>query len=135
MMTGQWRDGFPRMTLTLLGSREPLSLEFVVDTGFNGEIALPEYLIGRLGASPSGTRYLELAGGFRQPSLSYLLSLEWDGEERMVEVLALDGNPLIGNDLWNDQTLQAEMRMAAESSSSCFKRISTSRSIHRGTKQ
>jgi len=107
-MTGQWRDGFPRVTLTLLGGREPLSLEFVVDTGFNGEIALPEYLIGQLGASPSGTQYLELAGGFRQPSYAYELSLEWDGEERAVEVLALDGNPLIGNDLWKDLSLQVE---------------------------
>jgi len=43
---------------------------------------------------------LELAGGFRQFSYSY---------ERLLEkVLALDGNPLIGNELWKDQSLQAE---------------------------
>ena len=108
MIVGHWRDGFPRLTLTLLGGREPMSLEFVVDTGFNGEIALPEYLIGQLGASPKGTHYLELAGGFRQLSYSYELLLEWDGEERVVEVLSLDGNPLLGNDLWKDQALQAE---------------------------
>ena len=108
MTIGYWRDGFPRLTLTLLGGREPISLEFVVDTGFNGEVALPDSLIGRLGASPKGAHYLELAGGFRQLSYSYELLLEWDGEERTVEVLALDGNPLIGNELWKDQSLQAE---------------------------
>ena len=100
MTIGYWRDGFPRLTLTLLGGREPISLEFVVDTGFNGEVALPDSLIGRLGASPKGARYLELAGGFRQLSYSYELLLE--------KVLALDGNPIIGNELWKDQSLQAE---------------------------
>lgn len=100
MTIGYWRDGFPRLTLTLLGGREPISLEFVVDTGFNGEVALPDSLIGRLGASPKGAHSLEPVGGFRQLSYSYELLLE--------KVLALDGNPIIGNELWKDQSLQAE---------------------------
>jgi len=37
MTIGYWRDGFPRLTLTFRGGREPISLEFVVETGFNGE--------------------------------------------------------------------------------------------------
>jgi len=100
MTIGYWCAGFPCLTLTLLGGREPISLEFVVETGFNGEVALRDSLIGRLGASPKRAHYLELAGGFRQLSYSYELLLE--------KVLALDGNPLIGNELWKDQSLQAE---------------------------
>ncbi len=119
-MAGQWRDGFPRMTLTLLG-REQLNVDFVVDTGFNGDIALPEYLVSHLGISPSGTHFVELAGGFRQRCFSFEIAVEWEGEERIVEVLTLDGNPLIGNNLWVGRLLQAENNDGAKSLLSSFK--------------
>lgn len=108
MMTGQWRDGFPRVTLTLPGLRGPLEVEFIVDTGFEGAITLPEFLIGQLKVSVQERRSIKLAGGVRQRCYSYETIVEWEDEERRVEVLTLEGNPLLGNDLWKEQALQAE---------------------------
>lgn len=48
MMLGQWHDGFPWVMLTLPGLNGPLSVEFIVDTGFNGDLALPEIVIRQL---------------------------------------------------------------------------------------
>ena len=114
MTIGEWRDGFPRVTLTLVSERRPLIVDFVVGTGFNGDLALPESLLAQMGLSPSATHYVELAGGFRQRCFSYQLTLEWEDEERLVEVLTLDGNPLIGNGLWQGFLLQAENTRAGE---------------------
>ena len=51
MTLGAWRDGFPRLRLTLMGERGPLDLEFIIDTGFNGDLALPEVFVARTGES------------------------------------------------------------------------------------
>lgn len=114
MTPGQWRNRFPRVTLALPGANGPMTVEFVVDTGFDGELALPQALIPRLDARILQSRSVELAGGFLQRCYSYELILEWDGEERLVELLALDGRPLIGNDLWKDYSLQAENTSGGE---------------------
>lgn len=89
-------------------------VEFIVDTGFNGDMALPESLLAQMGLFPSSTHYVELAGGFRQRCFSYQATLEWEGEERLVEILTLDGNPLVGNGLWQGFLLQAENANAGE---------------------
>ena len=114
VILGQWRDRFPRVTLTLAGAEGPLDVEFVVDTGFDGELALPASLVRRLDARILETRTVELAGGFQERCYSYELALEWDGEARYVELLALNGRPLIGNDLWRDHSLQAENLVGGE---------------------
>ncbi len=108
MMVGQWRDGFPRVMLTLPGVGGPLNVEFIVDTGFDGDLALPESMIRQLDAAILESRLIRLAEGFQQRSYYYEMVLDWDGEPRPIEVLALDGNPLIGNDLWKYYSLQAE---------------------------
>ena len=114
MMTGEWRDGFPRVTLTLVSERGTVEVDFIVDTGFNGDIALPESLLVKLGLYPSSTHYVELAGGFRQRCFSYQIIVNWEDEERLVEALTLDGNPLIGNSLWSGAVLQAENMLNGE---------------------
>ena len=114
MTIGEWRDGFPRVTLTLASEQGPMVLEFIVDTGFNGDLALPESLLTRMGLFPSSTHYVELAGGFRQRCFSYQMLLDWEGEERLVEVLTLDGNPLAGNGLWHGAMLHAENEQGGE---------------------
>ena len=80
VILGQWRDRFPRVTLTLPGANGPLAVEFVVDTGFDGELAMPEALVHRLDARILESRSVELAGGFMERCFAYELILEWDGE-------------------------------------------------------
>jgi len=85
-----------------------LEVEFIVDTGVEGGITLPEALIGLLEVSVQERRSIKLAGGVRQRCYSYETVVEWEEEERVVEVLTLEGNPLLGNDLWKEQALQAK---------------------------
>lgn len=107
-MSGRWHTGFPWVMLTLPGVGGPLNVEFIVDTGFEGDLALPETLIRQLDATILESRLIRLAGAVRQRSYYYEMVLDWDGEPRPIEVLALDGNPLIGNDLWKDYSLYSE---------------------------
>ena len=108
MIFGVWRDRFPRLVLTLPGLDGPQEIEFVIDTGFDGEISLPEALVRRLNTTILETRFVQLAGGFHQRYYSYEMALDWNGEQQLVEVLTLDGNPLLGNGLWQSMLLQAE---------------------------
>ncbi len=85
MTVGQWRDRFPRVTLTLPGLSGPLDVEFVVDTGFDGEIAVPETLIRRLELTILDARFVQLAGGFRQRCYSFEMVLDGDEETRRVD--------------------------------------------------
>ena len=85
-----------------------MAVEFVIDTGFDGELAMPETLVHRLDARILESRSVELAGGFLERCFAYELVLDWDGETQFVELLTLNGRPLIGNDLWKDYSLQAE---------------------------
>ena len=59
-------------------------------------------------------QFVQLAGGFRQRCYSYEIVLDWDGETRRVEVLTLDGNPLLGNGFWQGSLLQAENQDGGE---------------------
>ena len=114
MTLGEWRDRFPRVTLSLPGLGGPSDVDFIVDTGFDGEIALPEALITLLDVTILESRFVQLAGGFRQRCYSYEVVLDWNGESRIVEVLTLDGNPLLGNGLWEGLMLHAENTIDGE---------------------
>ena len=118
MMMGIWRDGFPRVVLTLSGVNGPLDVESIVNTGFDGDIIVPERLLFQLRLSPAGNQLVELAGGFRQRSQAYQTSIDWDGESLLAEVLTLDGtldgNPLIGNTLWKEQALYVQNTRVGE---------------------
>ena len=61
MTSGEFRDGHPRATLTLLGDNGPLLVEFVADTGFEGDLALPGHIARQLGNRRSGLRARALA--------------------------------------------------------------------------
>lgn len=63
MNLGHVRDSFPRLLLTLPGQDGPLTTEFIVDTGFEGELALPDSLTSRLNTLAQSTRSVRLADG------------------------------------------------------------------------
>ena len=52
MIEGRFRDGLPRTTLALPGREGPFDIEFVVDTGFDGGLSLPENLCKNLSPTP-----------------------------------------------------------------------------------
>lgn len=65
MILGHVRDGFPRSTLALPGRNGPLNVEFIVDTSFDGDLAVPDAVIAQLQATFAGDRPIILADGRR----------------------------------------------------------------------
>lgn len=114
MLLGHVRDGHPRISLSLPGIHGTIESEFIVDTGFEGDLAIPESLITRLNADLSGSDTFALADGSRLVCPTYDLVLEWSGESRVAEVLATSGQPLIGTQLLDNMLIQIEMVEAGE---------------------
>lgn len=114
MILGQVRRRFPRVVLALPGREGSFEVELIVDTAFDGDIALPPDLARRLESQPAGNRGLSLADGslFVSPAVEILL--DWGDEERTTEVLVLDGSPLLGVVLMEGLRLGAEMEPGGE---------------------
>ncbi len=55
-----------------------------------------------------------MADGSRRQKPHYELTLDWNGEPRQTEVMALEGNPLLGGALLRGFLLQAEMTDGGE---------------------
>jgi clan AA aspartic protease len=109
VIVGYVRDFFPRVVLSLPGHNGPVPIEFIVDTGFDGDLSLPAVLIGQVNASLSTTRVIRLADGSIQRRPYYEIRLDWDGEERLTEITALENSPLLGALLLDGFAVDMEM--------------------------
>lgn len=78
----------------LLGPSLP-QLDFLIDTGFNGDLVLPRHLIDGLGLEAIGQISAELGDGTAFACPLFLLSVSWLGQEQDVEVLATRGRVAI----------------------------------------
>lgn len=68
-----------------------------IDTGFNGDLVLPQQQIEDLTLPESGTVKAILADGSEVALKRYVCLIDWFGEERDLEVVANDGEyPLLG---------------------------------------
>jgi clan AA aspartic protease len=115
MTIGQIQSRFPRAQLTLPGRDGPFVVDFIVDTGFDGELSLPPSLANRLDAEIAGRQTLSLADGTTLFSPYYRIMIDdWEGEARLTEVLLLDGQPLLGVNLLSGYLLQMEMTEGGE---------------------
>ena len=70
--------------------------EAVIDTGFTGYLSLPPAQITLLGLPHVETRTYTLGDGSAAAFDIYLATIEWDGRDRDVLVLAPDGASLVG---------------------------------------
>ena len=84
-------------------------VEAVVDTGFNGYLALPSGLIEQLGVTATELVDMGLATDLVVTVESFEGIVLWRGERRSVEILEAEGTPLIGTALLWDSLLTAEM--------------------------
>jgi clan AA aspartic protease len=115
MIRGEVRDRFPRVALRLSSRRASAEVEFIVDTGFDGEIALPPHLISQLAESgPPGRQIVRFADGSYAAVPAHELVLWWLGEARPVSVLVLEGKPLLGVELLEGTPVQSEMTEGGE---------------------
>jgi clan AA aspartic protease len=95
--------------LTLPGLQGDLDVEFIVDTGFAGDLALPAPFVYRLDGTLKGTRPRMMADGRLASFPVYKATVDRDGEPRDVEVLVMDREPLVGTNLLRDYLLQVEL--------------------------
>jgi clan AA aspartic protease len=96
-MIGQVSERRAVVSLSVRRPDQPdISIEFVIDTGFNGSLTLPPAavvamqlpLIRGLSANLADDRDVLVA--------VHTAIIVWDGEEREAEVLALGKRPLLG---------------------------------------
>jgi clan AA aspartic protease len=106
MISGIVTDRHATVTLTfILPNGSTLPIEFVIDTGFTGDLCLP----------PEAVSLLRLPFIFDLPAnladnSEVLLPVHeavviWDGEEREVRVIATGRRPLLGTSLLDDLEL------------------------------
>ena len=80
-------------------SGQPRPIEVALDTGFNGQIALPAITIQRLELSEESSRLAITATGDRVRLTTYYSTMMWHGEPRIIEVVEADSEPLLGMEL------------------------------------
>ena len=83
----------------LAADQSPISIQVVVDSGFNGFLTLPIDVVNTLGASAAGTRRAELGDGNVVELDVYFVRVKWRGEVREVLALQAETTPLVGMSL------------------------------------
>lgn len=107
MIEGVFRDGHPRANVTLPGAEDDFNIEFVVDTGFEGDLTLPAKEARRLGERLTDFTDRRLADG--SVIFCPVYSIEMDERDEIIEVLILPGEPLMGTNFLKNQHLHIEM--------------------------
>ena len=84
-------DGAPEVVLELAGRRWPA----IVDTGFNGDLELPDELRSILPHEYIGRVISNLAGGQRIEEDAYTVEVPFDGELVSAEVTFVTGEQIL----------------------------------------
>jgi clan AA aspartic protease len=98
----------------LPGRRGQLRVEFLVDTGFEGELSLPSNLAAELDAITIGQRPIQVADGTRSYRPLLQIEAEWTDEPRSIEVLIIENEPLLGIEMLADNLITIEMTDGGE---------------------
>ena len=85
-------------------------IEFVIDTGFAGELSLPASVVATLGLPFVHHGCLKFADGSVSPVPIHRMVILWDGATRIVRVYASGGTALLGMQMLRDFDLRARCR-------------------------
>lgn len=109
MILGVVTDLQARVEVVLrLGDGSERAIEYVVDTGFQGELALPSAAVGSLGLLPGGQWWAKLADDSHASVPIFSASILWDDQEVRVTVMAMGSRPLVGTELLQGFNLSAD---------------------------
>ena len=109
MMLGSVTNLESRMELILYPPGQPDRLvEFVVDTGFEGELALPPATVASLGLPLTSHLWANLADDSDIPVDGFEAEIRWGDHNRVVTVLAMGRRPLLGTALLEGFNLSAD---------------------------
>ena len=88
-----------------------LSITAWIDTGFTGDLVLPQSVIDELALTLTGTAGAVLADGSQVAMKTYRCFIEWFRELRRLEVVASEGEcPLLGVGLLIEHELRIDYR-------------------------
>ena len=73
-----------RIILKSSAQSSPTQLETWIDTGFTGDLVLPQVAISSLGLPQSGTVGAELGDGSSVVMDTYTCLIDWFGQERQI---------------------------------------------------
>ena len=86
-----------RLMLRVTSNSDSHETEVWVDTGFTGDLLLPETMVNQWALTPSAMVEAALADGSRSELVTFSCEVEWFGESRVIEVIASQGRiPLLG---------------------------------------
>ena len=85
------------------------TINFLVDTGFNGELTLPPKLIATLGLHWLQTVDVRFADDRVAQENVYLADIEWDGTAQSMRVYEMDSQPLLGTFLLQGYHIEIDM--------------------------
>jgi clan AA aspartic protease len=91
-----------------LRNQPDLTIEFVVDTGFEGALTLPHRAVAALGLPFLEVRFANLADDSHAQVDIHQATIVWDGQEVDVAVLAMGTRPLLGTALLDGFNLSAD---------------------------
>ena len=109
MIVGTVADLQGRVEIVFRLSDQPeRTVEYVLDTGFQGELALPPATIAALGLSAGGHMWANLADDSDVPVPVFGAVIVWDERETGVTVMAMGRRPLLGTELLQGFNLSAD---------------------------
>lgn len=101
--------GQPKLSLQVKGLRKTLRIDPVVDTGFNGDIALPISSAVPLGLELRGQVPIELADGSTKTELVFQGWVVWQKREHEVKIfLTNSSDALLGSGLMQGHKLNID---------------------------
>jgi clan AA aspartic protease len=76
---------------------QPAAIDAWIDTGFTGDLVLPQSVVDQLSLRQSGSVDAVLADGTQVEVNTYTCFVNWFGSQRRLEVVATSGDwPLLG---------------------------------------
>lgn len=100
-----------RVAVRPLQAAAAREIEVWIDTGFNGDLVLPQSQIDDVALRQSGTVKATLADGSEVVLNTYTCRIDWFGVQRHLEVVANAGDyPLLGVGLLLDHDLHISYR-------------------------
>ena len=99
----------PQVSLTVLGSNNRTYVgEFIIDTGYSGEVILPLDIIGELNLVRGDDIPLTLGDGTTDDYATYHARIEWYGQHRDVAVTSVGSEVLVGMRLLQGSNLSVD---------------------------
>jgi len=110
MISGTVNDDLePRLDLLLQSADGRIArINAVIDTGFAGCLLVPAVVVRRLRLPLVGTTTGVLADESEAEMERYLGSVTWSGRQRIIEVLAGEGDALIGTEMLRYHSLHID---------------------------